>query len=395
MGNVVVVYGSGASYASGYNVHIRLLIDKVDKSTTMRPPTDQEFFVSFPVEYIKIRHKALSNFMETFYPPSGRFGLEQIWTDVDINHKHITLDTYNWKLESEEYLRSPSDDYRSMDLSNEHFDGKYFNTSPMYNRYKYLGDCGRDFRKLIYDIYSDYTMPTGDNYFRLLHESLSNSKYSNISYVTFNYDCYLEQSLVDMRVKLKYVGINDATDSCFALMYDGIPIIKLHGSLNWEEIQNGAIYKIAFRPFPYSKDSQVQPRYDGDKNWIQPAIVPPTILKQEINDDSRLGHDLTKTILQQWRAAITLLAEADLIIIVGYSFPSADYHVGRLFRVSNMKNKSNKRNVPTVLYCGGPNDCCNDKVRFMRSIYEEASNIYFTRLFEHLLDSKEYKDIIE
>ncbi len=391
--NAVIVYGSGASYASGYMVNIELLIDDIDKSKTVRPPTDQYFFDSIPAEYINIRHKALSKFIQLFYPPKSGYSLEQIWTDVDINHKHITLDTYNWKPESEDYLHNQSFDYLSMDLINEYFDGKYFDTSPRYNRHKFLGDCGRDFRKLVYDVYSNYTIPTGDDNFRTLHDSLNSSKYSNVSYVTFNYDCYLEQSLGDIR--LKYIGINDTTDSCAAIMYDHIPIIKLHGSLNWAESRNGAIYKIVYSPFPFTKDSQIQPEYKGDRSWIQPAIVPPTILKQEINDDSRLGHDLTKTILQQWRAAITLLAEADLIIIIGYSFPTADYHVGRLFRVSNMISKGKNRHTPTVIYCGGPKDNSDDKIRFIENIYGNGSIVYFIRLFENLIKSDEYKNIIK
>lgn len=391
--NVVVIYGSGASYASGYTVNVRLMIDNIDKSTILKPPTDYNFFDSIPKEYLDIRYKALSHFIDLFYPKGKRCSLEHVWTDIDINHKQITLDTYNWKPESEDYLHNASYDYLSMDLINEFFDGRHFDTSPRYNKYKYFGDCGRDFRRLVYDIYANYTSPTGDDHFRLLHDSLSASKYGNISYITFNYDCYLEQSLA--RKRLKYIGINHATDSYRALMHDGIPIIKLHGSLNWAEIRDGALYKIIHQPFPYSSEMQVEPRYQGDKNWIQPAIIPPTILKQEINDDARLEHDLTKTILQQWRAAITLLAEADLVIVVGYSFPIADHHVARVFRISNMVKKRNKATSPIVIYCCGPEGNRRDKIRLMRDLYGKKSKIFLIRQFEELIKSKEYKDIVK
>lgn len=390
--NVVIVYGSGASYASGYSVNIKLLIDNLDKSESFKPPTDQNFFKKIPKEYIKYRYSALSRFKDTFYPPGESRSLEKIWTDVDINHKHITLDTYNWKLESEEYLHNLSNNYLSMDLKHEYFDGIFFDTSPRYNKYKYLGDCGRDFRKLIYDIYSSYTEPNGKDYLRLLHTTLNSSKYSNIGYVTFNYDCYLEQSLADTR--LKYIALNDKTDCYNTLMHAGIPIVKLHGSLSWAEIRNGAIYKIIYNAFPYSKESQVEPKYKGDKNWLQPAIIPPTIMKQEINDDSRLEHDLTKTILQQWRAAITLLTEADLIIIVGYSFPLADHHVDRLFRISNLIKKRNMGNPPIVLYCCGPEDIIEDKLAVMHDLYGAESEIFVIRQFERLVESREFQNII-
>jgi hypothetical protein len=171
-------------------------------------------------------------------------------------------------------------------------------------------------------------------------------------------------------------------------------IVKLHGSLSWAEIRNGAIYKIIYNAFPYSKESQVEPNYEGDKNWRQPAIIPPTIMKQEINDDSRLEHDLTKTILQQWRSAITLLTEADLIIIVGYSFPLADHHVDRLFRISNLIKKRNTGNSPIVLYCCGPEDIIEDKLKVMHDLYGVDSEIFVTRQFETLVESQEFQNII-
>jgi SIR2-like protein len=391
--NVVIVYGSGASYASGYKVKIYPIIDIIDRSKiVIKPPTDQNFFEEIPEKSIKSKYKAISHFKDKFYQPGKNCSLEEIWTDVDINHKHIKLDTYSWKFESHEYLLNPNYNYSNMDLIYEHFDGVYFNTSPVYNKYKFLGDCGRDFRRLIYDIYSNYIMPTGEDYLKQLHTSLNGSKYSNIAYVTFNYDCFLEQSLTDIR--LKYITLNDKTDCYNTLMHDGIPIIKLHGSLSWEESRNGAIYKIIYKAFPYSKNSQVEPKYKHDGDWLQPAIIPPTILKQEINDDSKLEHDLTKTILQQWRAAITLLTEADLIIIVGYSFPVADHHVGRLFRLSNAIRKRKRRNPPIILYCCGLNDNIESKREVMHDLYGADSQIFITSQFEKLVKSSEFKDII-
>ena len=391
--NAAILYGSGASCASGYIINTKIIVDNNTKSQDIKPPTDQSFFKDIPAEYIKLRYNALALFRDLYYPQARDKSMEEIWTDVDINHKHVTLDTYNWKSESNEYLHNSHSAYFSMDLINKHFKDDFFDTSPMYNRYKFLGDCGRDFRKLIYDIYSNYRVPTAEDYYKLLHRSLASSQYKNISYLTFNYDCYLEQSLSDQQ--LKYIGINDRTDCYNALMHGGIPILKLHGSLSREESQNGYIYKVTFRAFPYSKESQVEPQYDGDVKWCQPAIIPPTIFKQEINNDSRLDHDLTKTILQQWRAAITVLAEADILIIVGYSFPVADHHVARLFRISNMIRKRNGGKQIKVLYCCGPSDNLDDRMAIMQDIFGQDSRIRVVKQFEKLVESDEFKNIID
>jgi hypothetical protein len=74
-----------------------------------------------------------------------------------------------------------------------------------------------------------------------------------------------------------------------------IPIIKLHGSLNWEE--NSSPRDVIFQSPPYQKGNQVKPGYMNNMEWSQPAVIPPTIFKQEINDDSRSNDILAKTIL--------------------------------------------------------------------------------------------------
>jgi len=391
--NVVVVYGSGASYASGYMIKLNQIIDGRTLSKDINPPTDQNFFTTIPDCLLQIRYQALSYFKKIYYPPAHRKSMEEVWTDVDINHKHIRLGTYKWNSENAEYAHQFVGNYPLIDLKNTHIDDEgRFDTSLGYNRYKFLGDCGRDFRKLIYDIYANYTVPKEYDYLRSLHIALSNSRFKNISYLTFNYDCYLEQSLSDQG--LKYIGLSDRTDNYDMLVYGGTPIIKLHGSLSWEESQSENIYKITYRAFPYSRTSQVEPKYEGGNYWYQPAIIPPTIFKQEINDDLRLNNDLTKTILQQWRAAITLLAAADLIIIVGYSFPLADHHVSRLFRISNMIRKRVGQKTTKLLMCCGPEDNLDDKIEIISGIYGKDSKPIGTTDFKILIESKEFKNII-
>jgi len=175
-----------------------------------------------------------------------------------------------------------------------------------FSKYKFLGECGRDFRNLIYDIYSPYKISKYDtNNYRLLDQFLHNKSNLNfIGYITFNYDCYLEDALVSESRKFRYIDRNSYSETPEALLDREIPIVKLHGSLNWNEKLKGDFYKIDFH-LPYSKKSQICPKYVDDYNWDQPAIILPTIFKQEINDDSRIEHNLTQTILQQWRTAIS------------------------------------------------------------------------------------------
>lgn len=55
--NIVVVYGSGASYASGYKVKIKWKGGESDKQ--IAPPTDQDFFNKIEDEFLKQKYYAL------------------------------------------------------------------------------------------------------------------------------------------------------------------------------------------------------------------------------------------------------------------------------------------------------------------------------------------------
>ena len=235
--STVIIYGSGASRGSGYTVSISHYPEGNLVSHNFAPPTDQEFFNVIPDSYIKTVYPALWYFKNVYYPGNQKKSMENIWTDVDINHKHITLNTYDWFYESTEYKNKYISRYPLSDIDSNQFImggllgiSPAFTTFPIHNRYKFLGDCGRDFRRLIHNVYANYSKPTGIDHYKQLHDVFCGSKYAISSYITFNYDCYIEESLNEE--PLKYIGTNDRIDSYESLKYGGIPIIKLHGSLN-------------------------------------------------------------------------------------------------------------------------------------------------------------------
>src|SRR4030067_9590 len=95
--NIVVVYGSGASFGSGYKVRkaeressgVHLILDT-------NPPIDQRFFESVDNNLLEKEYYALWLFMQKYFPSVIGLGMEEVWTAVDLNHKHIKLDTYDW-----------------------------------------------------------------------------------------------------------------------------------------------------------------------------------------------------------------------------------------------------------------------------------------------------------
>ncbi|HJZ23757.1 MAG TPA: SIR2 family protein [Candidatus Babeliales bacterium] len=398
--NIVVIYGSGASHASGYEVKVY--------NKSIKPPTDINFFKAIydiSPNLLKNKYPALWHFKNMYFMSNSDPGMEEVLTALDLNYKHIKLASYNWTSETKNYIKKVKKLSKHMDVASPSNKLVYDNPPKNFSKYKFLGDCEREFRRLIYDIYSPYKISkNGKNNFLLLDQFLHNKPNLNfIGYITFNYDCYLEDTLNSEKRQFKYIDRNSYTEDedhsviPKGLLHSGIPIVKLHGSLNWKEKLKGDFYKIDFH-LPYSKKSQICPKYVDDYNWDQPAIILPTIFKQEINDDSRIEHNLTQTILQQWRTAITMLTLADKIIFVGYSFPTSDFHSKRIFQIANMIRRIETiEEVADILYCVGPNNnncykkTCEDKVA---DIFGSKSNIDIIFGFDKLLESNKLKKFL-
>ena len=383
---LVVVIGSGASFDSGYKVRLP------NADTAINPPTDMGFFKDIREELIKDHYDALWRFKSLYYPFNAKVRMEDLWTAVSLNHKHIRLGTYKWFSETDAYIRARNSFYPQMDfispITHYPYSGGGYIEEPMYNEFKFLGDCDRDFRRLLYDVYSSYIPPDAikDN-FRLLNDKLSSARNCKlIAYISFNYDCYLENAL---NPHFKYVSSNDNAEDIDSLLHGNICLIKLHGSLNWEETVTPRL--ITYQSPPFDRDKQVKPYYPDDLHWSQPAIIPPTIFKQEINDDSRTGDFLTLAILQQWRAAIRILTEADKIIFIGYSFPNADYHSRRIFQIATMRRRSEHKHPFELLYCGGD----EERREVLLEVFGAERDIKTTKFFSNLPNSKELAEYLD
>jgi hypothetical protein len=385
---IVVIYGSGASHASGYMIRV-----PVNGNTKLvKPLMDKDYFNDDTIKsLIESEYGALKTFIELYFDRRNDITLEELWTAVDLNHKHITLDTYDWKYETSEYqcrstLGGRIHRYEKFDLEPER--GRFYTHTGYFNKYKFLGDCGRNLKELIYHSLSDIIIneKVVSNYSRL-HEYIKNNA-ELIGYITFNYDLILEQTLRVNNALYRYPGVNEDV-TAIAFLKKELPIAKLHGSLNWEFRPTG-------QPVIY-KERPIQPEYNSPRDYIEPAIIPPTLFKQEINDDRRISDPLTQSILHQWKAAIRLLFEANKLIIVGYSFPPTDFHALRIFQIAMMRKRANKEAVK-ILYCGG-----SDDQEVKRGKSEELQRIFMIKQdeitiknrFESLCDSKELEKFIK
>jgi len=170
-------------------------------------------------------------------------------------------------------------------------------------------------------------------------------------FITTNYDLVIEQSLqrgeqgtsrfhyagFALPVGLYDEGILDSASMPPPVPpKNSIPIIKLHGSVNWFALnsqdqthwtayhvnttQPTSVFSTFAKP---DADTQAFLRFlDGQREAANPspAIVPPMLGKSS----------LSPIIAKQWDAAISNLARAREIWIVGYSFPPTDAFMVRL-----------------------------------------------------------------
>lgn len=164
---------------------------------------------------------------------------------------------------------------------------------------------------------------------RELLKELVGSQGQDVSIITFNYDVALDAVLFDLGKNVDY-GFNGGNQ--------GIPLLKLHGSLSWT--LNKTTERIhVVEPKEYLRDYLDAP---GDhplrlRSYLSgvaeafgvtgnPVIVPPTWAKT-----ARF-----KMISEVWKRAAQELHEAENIYVVGYSLPPTDQFFRLLYALGTV-----------------------------------------------------------
>jgi hypothetical protein len=147
--------------------------------------------------------------------------------------------------------------------------------------------------------------------------------------ITFNYDTLFEDALTRLSVPWTYGFPPRATSGFFKDVSfeqednddwgrsgdaNAIPVLKLHGSVNWTVEQDEQL-KI-FRSYDALRDQLKQPR-----------LIPPTWSKS-VDDHLSLP----------WEKAIERLQTATRVIIIGFSMPETDLHFRYLLAAGLQEN---------------------------------------------------------
>lgn len=164
------------------------------------------------------------------------------------------------------------------------------------------------------------------------------------SVVTFNYDIAIDVALHISRI---------AYDYCIEEKeYSGIPLLKLHGSLNWASRRSDNTI-IPLKLMDYFKHYHVSfpedrkivripigtqlkeyfSKYTAEDVNEKPVIVPPTWNKA----------DHYSSINSVWARAASELGEAEYIFIIGYSLSETDAFFRLLYALGTASNTPLKR----------------------------------------------------
>lgn len=159
--------------------------------------------------------------------------------------------------------------------------------------------------------------------------------------ITFNYDTIFEDALTRLEVPWTYGYSKRSMEGFFhsvrfvgdekgawgrALETDAIPVLKLHGSVNWAIKPKGG---------PTGPQLNIYPTYDGLRAAHEvPRLVPPTWSKT-VEDHLSIP----------WQQAIERITTATHIIIIGFSMPETDLHFRYLLAAGLQRNASLRKIV--------------------------------------------------
>jgi NAD-dependent SIR2 family protein deacetylase len=139
--------------------------------------------------------------------------------------------------------------------------------------------------------------------------------------LTTNYDICIEKALHKESLIPTYLGIEES---------DGVPLVKIHGSINWfycEGCQDVVFFSIE----ELGKFDKVYPTTASClkcNTLTQLFMVPPLAYK----------YVTYPPIVEIWQSAMKILEEADLIVVVGYSFSLSDDYLLKMI-VNGLKKK--------------------------------------------------------
>ena len=210
----------------------------------------------------------------------------------------------------------------------------------------------QDTLQVLFALLSNLMLPADPN---AGHEAIVDylQDFPNTSVVTTNYDCCMDRALINRGVDFSYTmefANSKTADGADSL---GIPLIKLHGSLNWfycVTCQDVRMIDIRQTVDNYKDDYGEYPiisvciKCGGQRKVL---LIPPHAMK----------FDAEPPLQPLTADAADKFGEASLIVVVGFSFADADSYISRMLIKAMQSSDSNR------LIISDPDREVVDKVR--------------------------------
>jgi NAD-dependent SIR2 family protein deacetylase len=199
---------------------------------------------------------------------------------------------------------------------------------------------------------------------QLLQRLVDESIVRNFEFISFNYDILIDNALVaqhdsiDLDYCLEFTNFESGGDWHRPNPDRAVRLLKLHGSLNWLYCPTCRTIKLTPKEKGICKLVFDPPRCTCRCGTLAvPIIIPPTYFKV-----------LSNLYLQEvWNAAEKVLADSEIWVICGYSFPDADIHVKYLLK----RIQVNSARLRKVIVLNShpdkdPHDGSNEQLRLQR-----------------------------
>lgn len=199
----------------------------------------------------------------------------------------------------------------------------------------------------------DQTSQWLDDYSRFFSYLLDHFR---LTVVTTNYDLVTETALRKLNCRASYRALKQRASE------DVVPILKLHGSVNW----------------PKEKSLDLA-RVRTDAPPLDRAYVLPPTWNKDLTSNSPFA--------KVWKDALDLIEKAEAVLLIGHSFPRTDLHLDFLLGEALAKRVKNPKFKHVTIVDQDPCTACKVCKQFQRYQMVElpaTHAIPFSRLLTEL-----------
>jgi hypothetical protein len=244
--------------------------------------------------------------------------LEVCWNEIDDNFNKPKIILYSrkideWTAKFFELAESESSIYK-------YYYHYYYKMPLSLSPYQYVFMfAGWEMRKIVAEVYSVTINPEGQKNFELLIKKIKKlCDGSSPTFISFNYDTLLEQSLMITN----YLALNTSKSGVYN-------ILKPHGSVNWLHNVGQSISEWSDKSLPLDEIGFL----DGILRQHSIVGLVSNKLEFDFQVQKSLGSEEVSCLYGKKMISVLkdCIKNAEQLIVIGYSFPFTDGHIRKAF----------------------------------------------------------------